>query len=174
MPADGLPDLKTYLEGRFNIDGQDKLFDVAQEILATLRRTDFSALDRDELDVLDLLASSLMGTINAELLRRDGWTLKPGWVPASGSPSQELVEVDHAYTLVNEEEERWLYVSEPYAQEGERLRDLEELVNQGWDVDVRAGLALHYPGHTLRIQIERAGAITEPEKQRTRGLPRPT
>jgi hypothetical protein len=172
--SDGLPDLATY-EERFRLDEREEgTSETGDRILVALRQADISSLTREQLDLLDDLASALMGTISAELLRRDGWVRKPGWIPTESSPPGEFVTVDHAYRLVHEEEERWLYISEPYPQTGERLADLATLSEEGWHVDVRAGLALHYPGHTLRIQIERAGALTDPAEQSTRRLPRLT
>mgnify|MGYP001244693426 CR=1 FL=1 len=172
--SDGLPDFGTY-EERLRLDDRaDAGSETAEHILAALHQMDPSALSREQLDLLDDLASALMGTVSAELLRRDGWTLRPGWMPVETSPSAEYVTVDHAYRLVHEEDERWLYISEPYPQTGDRLAELAALMEQGWHVEVRAGLALHYPGRTLRIQMERFGAITEPSQQTTRGLPRPT
>ncbi len=171
--ADGLPDFDTY-QGRFQLDDRDDAMSAAAEhILAALRATEPASLDRDQLDLLDDLAATIMGMVSAELLRRDGWQLKPGWFPGETSPLGEFVTVDHAYRLVHEEHERWLYISEPYPQTADDLARLSALVEQVWHVEVRSGLALHYPGHTLRIQLERAGAITEPAEQVTRGLPRP-
>ena len=173
-PRDGLPDLTTY-EERFRLNEREEAkSETAERILEALRQADIASLTREQLDLLDDLASALMGTISGELLRRDGWTRKPGWIPMEASPPEVFVTVDHAYRLVHEEDERWLYISEPYPQTGERLADLAALQAQGWHVDVRAGLALHYPGHTLRIQIERAGALTDPAERSTGRLPRLT
>ncbi len=170
---DGLPDFKTYTD-RFQFERREEAqSDSAHALLPMLRQLDPSSLGREQLDLLDDLAATLMGLVNAELLRRDGWSFKPSWAPVETSPTGTLVPVDHAYRLVHEEDERWLYVSEPYPQTAETLSGLKALVAQGWHVDVRSGFALHYPGHTLRIQIERAGAISEPTDAITRGLPRP-
>lgn len=125
-----------------------------------LRQLDLSALGREQLGLLDDLAATLMGVVSVELLHRDGWSLKPSWAPVETSPAGDLVPVDHAYRLVHEEKERWLYVSEPYPQTAATLSGLTMLVAQGWHVDVRSGFVLHYPGRTLRIQIKRAGGIT--------------
>lgn len=171
---DGLPVFETYRQ-RLQLDPEDVGTPAgAETMLAILQRMDITTLSAEQLDRFDALASSLMGAINAELLRRDGWVLHPGWIAAGRLPPPELVPQDHCYTLVNEEQERWLYISEPYPQTAESLAALAALAAVGWHVEVRSGLALHYPGHTLRIQIERAGAITEPAHQITRGLPRPT
>lgn len=171
--SDGLPNFATY-EERFRLsDRQDDSSEPAEGIVAALRQADVATLTLEQLGLLDDLASALMGMVSSEVLRRDGWQFKPGWAPTEASPAGEHVTVDHAYRLVHEEEERWLFISEPYPQTAERLAGLGALVEQGWHVEVRSGFALHYPGHTLRIQIERAGAITEPEDQVTRGLPRP-
>jgi hypothetical protein len=174
VTGDGLPDLAIY-QDRFRLgDRVEAQSGAAERIFAAPQEMDLAALDREQLDLLDDLASTLMGLVSAELLRRVGWCLKPGWAPVETSPSDDLVPVDHAYRLVHEEDERWLYVSEPYPQTAENLARLEGLVERGWHVEVRSGLALHYPGHTLRIQIERAGAIFDPWEAIIRGLPRPT
>lgn len=170
---DGLPDFDTYTD-RFQFERREEAqSDSAHALLSVLRQLNLFALGQEQLDLLDDLAATLMGLVSAELLRRDGWSLKPGWAPVETSHAGTLVPVDHAYRLVHEEEERRLYVSEPYPQTAATLSGLKALVAQGWHVDVRSGFALHYPGHTPRIQIERAGALSEPTDELTRGLPQP-
>lgn len=173
IAADGLPDLETYVD-RFRLDDRPAAASAATEqILAALQREPLARLSREQLELLDDLGATIMGLVSAELLRRDGWRRKPGWAPSDATPSTDLVPVDHPYRLVNEEQERWIYVSEPYPQNAQELAGLSALVDDGWHVEVRSGLALHYPGHTLRIGIEREGALADPAERATRGLPRP-
>jgi len=61
--------------------------------------------------------------------------------------------MDHSYR-VRLEDGRWRYVTEPYSlHERDVFADLAFLVEQGYDVAVTATNALHFPGHTVAVEI---------------------
>ncbi len=48
---------------------------------------------------------------------------------------------------------RWRYVAEPYELNDDAFADLAHLVDNGFDVQVAAWRARHYPGHTVAVFI---------------------
>ena len=64
---------------------------------------------------------------------------KPGWL-------------DHWYRL-RLPDGRWCYVAEPYQLNEDALEDLAFLAAHGFEVEVTAWQARHYPGHTVAVHI---------------------
>lgn len=70
---------------------------------------------------------------------------------------------DHGYTLIGAGRER-VWVGEPYDLTVSDMRALVRWASQGWQVCVRAWGAVHFPGHTLRVNLWR-GPLTTPEPE---------
>ena len=90
-----------------------------------------------------------------------GWHQRKGPLPLlrtrHGQPSTDEWWhprwTDHSYR-VRLEDGRWRYVTEPYSlHERDVFADLAFLVEQGYDVAVTATNALHFPGHTVAVEI---------------------
>jgi hypothetical protein len=104
-----------------------------------------------------------------------GWSYR-AWRPTSpGSPCVERTSwgggsymafademtpgwMDHLYRLIRPDK-RVVYVSEPYGVDGAVLARLVTTLGDDWCVRLRPEVALHYPGHTLAIWIERKGIV---------------
>lgn len=62
--------------------------------------------------------------------------------------------VDHPYRIRDKESGRATYVSEPYEISEEGLRELVNLIDDGWSAYIRAD-GLHFPGLTVKVVLER-------------------
>jgi len=60
--------------------------------------------------------------------------------------------MDHSYR-VRLEDGRWRYVTEPYSLHDAAFADLAYLAEHGYDVGVTASNAVHFPGHTVAVEI---------------------
>jgi len=100
------------------------------------------------------IGAAMMVTERRETLRRSSWKQVPGW-DRHGPPRVNGGEVfDHRYTLCDGEG-RKKYVSEPYQIAEDGIRELLEIQQRGWTIEIKAGNALHFPGHTVAITFER-------------------
>lgn len=105
----------------------------------------------------------------SKLLEERGW-IERVWRPTSpGSPPVLLQRerkwsqwsklitgwMDHPYRLVNKSGGRVIFVSEPYGLWGEALKNLSKIQESGYMVRIDAVYALHFPGETVAIHIEK-------------------
>lgn len=91
-----------------------------------------------------------------------GWSEKR-WTPRKGQPFSYLHDgvwewesylcLDHQYRLVRPGRE--VFVSEPYGLDPNDIEALNELATQGWEVSIHPERAVHFPGRTVAIWMER-------------------
>jgi hypothetical protein len=139
-----------------------------------LTDAEIDALTVQEYDTFERTLSAVLGALRASAFVRGSWSLR-AWRPKRGQPAVERTSygswefarhgfsgwIDHPYRLVRKREDgsaRELFVSEPYSLDAEGLRALVALADEGWLVSVGADWALHYPGSTLHITIEKRTA----------------
>jgi hypothetical protein len=129
------------------------------------------ALTVQEYDTLERTLSAVLGALRASAFIHGSWSLR-AWRPKRGQPAVERTSdgswefaqhgfsgwIDHPYRLVRKRKDgstRELFVAEPYSLDAEGLRALVALADEDWLVSVGADWALHYPGSTLHITIEK-------------------
>jgi len=112
------------------------------------------------------LAAARMAAINSLILKTHGWVCRR-WVPFYHRPlaykakwgGWDWIErpswLDHPYRLVNKEKGREIFVAEPYGLSLENFESLNKLEAEGWVIDITAEGALHFPGSTIRVGIEK-------------------
>jgi hypothetical protein len=122
------------------------------------------------------LRAAQLAAERSEHLRANGWTCR-AWCPTSrdspatirrwkGYPREWDATLthgwlDHPYRVVNKASGRTVFVAEPYALYDDALVGLAQLVQQGWSVEILPEMALHFPGWTIAIWIERQKAPAE-------------
>ncbi len=156
MDYRGASSLRDYLD-RFLKEPRSELGSRVRQLYDELCDLDLTEIsDEALLDLHDVVAP-VLGAANLEILRRTGWTLEPwGATPAiRGDDLQVGAWGDHLYRLVNQEQERMIYVAEPYQISAEDMADLERIESEGYTVYLNAEWSLHYPTRTLVIWIER-------------------
>lgn len=116
------------------------------------------------------LAAARMAAQRSQILKKQGWEERE-WRPYRGRPlakyhglcrfwdwDEHPHWLDHPYRLVNKAKGRDVFVAEPYGITSEDLESLRKLETEGWDVIIDAVLALHFPGWTIAIWLERPKA----------------
>lgn len=116
------------------------------------------------------LAAVRLAAERSQILTEQGWEERE-WRPCRGRPLAKYNGagrfwewdghphwLDHPYRLVNKAKGREVFVAEPYGITGDDLESLLKLETEGWDVIIDAGMALHFPGWTIAIWLERPKA----------------
>lgn len=103
-------------------------------------------------------AARLVAARGAQL-KAEGWR-RVDWPKDQGAaqPSHGGW-IDHPYVLENGDQ-RFVYVSEHYGLTPGDLSELNDLVANGWNVTVGADRSLRLPGQTVAIWVERADPST--------------
>lgn len=136
------------------------LFEAERDIVSPQRLAKGrEALDEDDQSRLRA-AAEVVHNSNL-ILRRFKWAGRdwsrngPGGGNRTGYRSAGLV--DHAYTLVSLATGVRVYVSEPYGLGPDALREIGQLIDEGWDVQVEADRAIWFPGRTVAVWIWKGG-----------------
>jgi len=145
---------KSNAEDMASIMGRDgpafPLKGLAREVLAI----NFRSLSKDALNDAENQGAALMAIARKEALRRSKQEQSLGW-DRQGPHRVNGGEVfDHKYTLCSGEGRR-KYVSEPYQFTAAGIHELLEIQQQGWEIEIKAGDAMHFPGDTVAISFER-------------------
>ena len=147
-----MPELRTYSQAYVDICGSHPEADVGADSLWAAKR----------------------GAFLSRLYIEQGWKEYP-WTSGKPSPmprkkcygvwdwdwevlpSRHLMShwFDHPYRLVNKARGREIFRVEPYGISKEALADLAWISERGWDVDIDANKALHFPGETIAISFEK-------------------
>jgi hypothetical protein len=143
---------------------------VVRDIHRLLLSVDWANETERDLDQLERLAAAVQAACRVEMWKRIGFVERE-WRPTTpNSPARRKHEdwgtwdfdydlthgwFDHAYRLTRKEDGVTLFCSEPYRLEGDGLRNLVKLMDQGWSVSVGAEYAIWFAGHTLLVQIRK-------------------
>ena len=147
--------------------------DESDAVRKLIAEVDVKAMDWNQLDQLERCASALLGVIRTEEYRRAGIKVR-AWRNVRGAPGAERVDYGTGYRCFEQRPEHrtWMdhpyrlaipatehhpayekYVSEPYRLFDDGIKALAGLIDEGWEVDISAERALHYPGSTVQIQL---------------------
>ena len=97
-----------------------------------------------------------------------GWVIRP-WLASAKSPFAKRERwdghtfwtrehhgfLDHTYVLYNPKTKVKKFCAEPYHIIDDDLDALQGLREKGWEVFISTRMAIHYPGQTIRIEIQR-------------------
>ena len=114
------------------------------------------------------VAAARMAAGRSSAFRKQGWECrewragpKRPWFHKEGSLWQwDTPYADHPYRLVQRSTGRELFIFEPYDLGDDYMPRLAEIRERGWEVRISAGWALHYPGRTVAVSLERKGPAT--------------
>jgi hypothetical protein len=75
--------------------------------------------------------------------------------------------LDHPYRLAFRDGSPPWFVSEPYEIGNEGIRHLAAVIDAGWDVQIGAARATHFPAHTVAVVLEKRPREGRPEGRST-------
>jgi hypothetical protein len=141
----------------------DKEEKFTKELFSLLEAADKEA-DAEEKESIWRLFAAFMSAYNADVIDADGkrdikkWDGKAPTAardPAGGYVIERKQFVDHTYRIRHKESGTIAYVSEPYLIDEEGLRELVELIDEGWAAAIRGSMCLHFPGHSVQVLLTR-------------------
>lgn len=142
--------------------------------VALRRLVDFRHVRTDEVEYEKRYAAIRIAQLSGALVEQ-GWVVRPWLVTTPGTPPvlRKHLEGGGRYLYWSKAREGWMdhpyrlvkmkdgvvvsarFVAEPYGITSEGMENLAKVAADGYEVTVDARLALHYPGLTVAIWIER-------------------
>lgn len=166
--------LRTFSEALAEIAG--RLWDGKDEdacippVRNALWDTKLDSITEYSLDRLSRTVLSMVVAIRCERMKRWGFKVRR-WDVGKPGPGRTLDRdarryygfsdyraesegwVDHGYKLLRDG--KTIYVSEPYQLGNDEIRELAALADQGWQVTIWPGRAIHFPGETMAVWVRK-------------------
>jgi hypothetical protein len=146
--------------------------DLSSKVEDLLRAADLGALTCAQLDHLGRILAGGQAAAWDEVLRRSGCRRSP-WQPRRGNPGVKEADflrginalwMDHPFVMRDRDGNKE-FVSEPYELCAPALRQLVDLLDDGWNVRIKGIFSTHFPGRTMLVRIRKQKPRPKKEEQ---------